>query len=39
VAGEKIRNVSKLSRYLFEGASKRFEAFLKQDVSKPLSLF
>ena len=39
VAGEKIRGVSKLSRYLFEGASKRFEGFLKRDVGKPLTLF
>lgn len=39
VAGDKPRNISKLSRYLFEGASKRFEGFLKRDVGKPLTLF
>ncbi len=39
VAGNDIKNVSKLKRYLYEGASSRFEAFLKKDVNRPLNLF
>ncbi len=39
VAGENIRNVSKLKRYLYEGASKRYESFMKKDMSRPLKLF
>lgn len=39
VAGENIKNVSKLKRYLYEGASQRFEAFLKKDINRPLELF
>jgi hypothetical protein len=39
VAGENIRDVSKLQRYLFEGASPRFEAFLRGGIGKVLDLF
>jgi hypothetical protein len=39
VAGENIRGVSKLQKYLYEGASKRYEQFLKLDVGKVLNLF
>ena len=38
VAGETIKNVSKLQRYLSEGASSRFEVFL-QGVGRVLDLF
>ncbi|MCS7298674.1 MAG: hypothetical protein RMJ37_01775 [Spirochaetia bacterium] len=39
VAGRGIRDISKLRKYLFEGASNRFHTFLKKDVNKPLELF
>lgn len=39
VAGEEIKGVAKLQRYLFEGASQRFESYLKKDVNKILKLF
>lgn len=39
VAGENIRSVSKLQKYFFEGASPRFEQFLKLGVGKVLNLF
>ncbi|TAL37104.1 MAG: hypothetical protein EPN93_06685 [Spirochaetes bacterium] len=39
VAGENIRGVSKLQKYLYEGASPRYEQFLKLDVGKVLNLF
>ncbi len=39
VAGDEIRGVSKLQKYLFEGASPRFEQFLKIGVGKVLNLF
>jgi len=39
VAGENIRDVSKLQRYLFEGASPRFEVFLRGGIGKILDLF
>jgi len=39
VAGENIRSVSKLQKYLFEGASPRFEQYLKLGVGKVLNLF
>jgi hypothetical protein len=39
IAGENIQGVSKLQRYLFEGASPRFEAFLKGAVGRALDLF
>jgi hypothetical protein len=39
VTGENIKDVSKLKRYLFEGASPRFEAFLKQGHDVILDLF
>lgn len=39
VVGENIMGVSKLQKYLYEGASPRFEQFLKIDVGKVLNLF
>lgn len=39
VSGENIRDVRKLQRYLYEGASPRFEAFLKGSVDRVLDLF
>ncbi len=39
VAGSEIKGVSRLQRYLYEGASPRFEAFLKKDINKVLNLF
>lgn len=39
VAGENIKNVSKLQRYLFEGASPRFEVFLRGGIGQILDLF
>ncbi|MGK0288802.1 MAG: hypothetical protein ACI86H_000223 [bacterium] len=39
IVGENFKDVSKLQRYLFEGASSRYETFLKKDVNKPLNLF
>jgi hypothetical protein len=39
VTGDNIKDVSKLKRYLFEGASPRFEAFLKQAPDVILDLF
>lgn len=39
VAGEEIKDVSKLKKYLFEGASPRFEAFLRGAVGSVLDLF
>ncbi|MFN4245744.1 MAG: hypothetical protein ACK4F9_06320 [Brevinematia bacterium] len=39
VAGRGIKDISKLRKYLFEGASNRFHTFLKKDVNKPLELF
>jgi hypothetical protein len=39
VAGENIKDVSKLQRYLFEGASPRFEVFLRGAVGRVLDLF
>ncbi len=39
VAGEDIRGVSKLQKYLHEGASPRFEQFLKIGVGRVLNLF
>ena len=39
VAGENITGVSKLQRYLFEGASPRFEAFLRGGHGMVLDLF
>ncbi|MCU0846872.1 MAG: hypothetical protein MUD12_03185 [Spirochaetes bacterium] len=39
VAGEDIKGVSKLQKYLFEGASPRFEQFLKIGVGQVLNLF
>jgi hypothetical protein len=39
VAGEDIKGVAKLQRYLYEGASIRFEKYIKKDVNKILELF
>lgn len=39
VAGANIKDVSKLQRYLFEGASPRFEVFLKGGIGQVLDLF
>ncbi len=39
VAGENIRGVSKLQKYLFEGASPRYEQFLKIGLGQVLNLF
>jgi len=39
VIGEDIRGVSKLQKYLYEGASPRFEQFLKIGVGRVLNLF
>ncbi|HQJ06318.1 MAG TPA: hypothetical protein PLI57_08055, partial [Spirochaetota bacterium] len=37
--GAEFRDISKLRRYLSQGASNRFEDFLKGDPTKILSLF
>jgi hypothetical protein len=39
VAGENIKGVSKLQKYFYEGASPRFEQFLKIQVGQVLRLF
>ncbi|HQO22520.1 MAG TPA: hypothetical protein PLM72_05530 [Spirochaetota bacterium] len=39
VVGEDIKGVSKLQKYLFEGASQRFEQFLHGPVGSVLNLF
>ena len=39
VAGDEIKDVSKLRKYLFEGASPRFEVFLRGAVNSVLDLF
>jgi len=39
VAGGEIRDVAKLQRYLIQGASPHFEAFLRGPVSGSLRLF
>jgi hypothetical protein len=39
VVGENIKNVAKLKRYLMQGASHRFEAFLKGPPNQLLKLF
>lgn len=39
VAGQEIKDVNKLKRYLYEGASPRFEAFLKGGIDRVLDLF
>jgi hypothetical protein len=39
VIGENIKNVSKLQKYLYEGASKRYEQFLHGSVGSVLNLF
>jgi hypothetical protein len=39
IAGDDIKDVAKLQRYLRQGASNQFEAFLKGPVNAVLSLF
>ncbi len=39
VSGTKIKDVSRLQKYLAEAASKRYETFMKHDVNKALHLF
>ena len=39
IVGPQIKGVSKLQKYLYEGASARFETFMKHDVNKALRLF
>jgi len=39
VSGENIMGVSKLQKYLYEGASQRYEQFLKLGVGRVLNLF
>jgi len=39
VVGDNIKDVSKLQKYLFEGASPRFEVFLRGAVNRVLDLF
>ncbi|MEQ8349903.1 MAG: hypothetical protein RH862_00365 [Leptospiraceae bacterium] len=39
VAGAQIKGVSRLQKYLHEGASSRFESFMKHDMNKVLNLF
>jgi hypothetical protein len=39
VAGNGIKDVAKLQRYLIQGASHQFEAFLRGPVSAVLKLF
>ncbi len=39
ISGEEIKGVAKLQRYLYEGASMRYEIFIKVDVNKVLKLF
>ena len=39
ISGEEIKGVAKLQRYLYEGASIRYETFIKVDVNKVLNLF
>lgn len=39
VAGENIKSVAKLKKYLYEGASSRFEVFLEGPIGAVLKLF
>lgn len=39
VVGDNIKDVSKLQKYLYEGASPRFEVFLRGAVNRVLDLF
>ncbi|MDR2542913.1 MAG: hypothetical protein LBC80_05640 [Treponema sp.] len=39
VAGDQIQDVAKLQRYLYQGASQMFEAFLRGPVNSVLKLF
>jgi len=39
IAGDDIQDVAKLQRYLAQGASQRFEAFLHGPVNTVLKLF
>ena len=39
LVGNKFQSIAKLQRYFFEGASNRFNRYLKKDLNKPLNLF
>ena len=39
VEGKEFKDISKLKRYLYEGASIRFETYIKKDINKVLQLF
>ena len=39
VSGPQVKGVSRLQKYLFEGASSRYENFLKKDIHRQLDLF
>lgn len=39
ISGDEIKGVSKLQKYLFEGASHRYEQFLKIGIGQVLNLF
>lgn len=39
IVGEEIKNVAKLKKYLSQGASHNFHAFIKKDVNVTLNLF
>ena len=39
IVGNDFKDISKLQRYLFEGASNRFQIFLKKDLNRELILF
>jgi hypothetical protein len=39
VVGEEIKDVAKLKKYLYQGASESFKYFVKKDVNVVLSLF
>ena len=39
LVGNEFKSIAKLQRYFFEGASNRFNRYLKKDLNKPLNLF
>ncbi len=39
IVGEEIKDVAKLKKYLFQGASHNFKSFVKKDVNVVLNLF
>ena len=39
LAGSNFKNISKLQKYLYEGASNRFQKYLKKDIHSSLELF